>query len=39
MTVTGCCYRKSPKRHRFPPPCFGGHYENGRNFENYEDAL
>jgi len=19
-------------------PCFGGHFENGRNFENFEDA-
>ena len=37
MTVTGCCYRKFPKRRRFFP-CFGGHFENGPNFENFEDA-
>jgi hypothetical protein len=31
MTVTGCCYGKSPKRRLFFP-CFGSHLENGRNF-------
>jgi hypothetical protein len=34
MTVTGCCYQKSPKRRRFFPPCFGSHFENGGNFED-----
>ena len=33
MTVTGCCYRKSPKRRHFFPS-FGSHFENDRTFED-----